>query len=226
MGLTEQLKDVLYDCGADLVGIGDISKVENSDFNVGIAIAAALPKNVIIDLRTAPTKEYYDLYYSLNRKLNDIVTAGENYLLSLGYEAYAQTTDRVKINQDRATAIPHKTVATRAGLGWIGKNCLLVTSQYGPAVRISSLLTNAPLECNKAIDVSRCGECRVCVEHCPARALKGTLWNTGVQREDIVNVEECYKKQNEIMYEHTGIEKDLCGKCFAMCVYDQKHCTQ
>ena len=106
-----------------------------------------------------------------------------------------------------------------------GKNCLLVTSQYGPAVRISSLLTNAPLECNKAIDVSRCGECRVCVEHCPARALKGTLWNTGVQREDIVNVEECYKKQNEIMYEHTGIEKDLCGKCFAMCVYTQKHCT-
>ena len=32
--------------------------------------------------------------------------------------------------------------------------------------------------------------------------------------------------QNEIMYEHTGIEKDLCGKCFAMCVYAQKHCTQ
>ena len=60
MGLTEQLKNVLYDCGADLVGIGDISKVENSDFNVGIAVAATLPKNVIIDLRTAPTKEYYE----------------------------------------------------------------------------------------------------------------------------------------------------------------------
>jgi hypothetical protein len=28
------------------------------------------------------------------------------------------------------------------------------------------------------------------------------------------------------VYEHTGIEKDLCGKCFAMCVYVQKHCTQ
>ena len=119
------------------------------------------------------------------------------------------------MSQPEKITCPHKTVATRAGLGWIGKNCLLVTSQYGPAVRISSLLTNAPLECNKAIDVSRCGECRVCVEHCP-----------GVQREDIVNVEECYKKQNEIMYEHTGIEKDLCGKCFAMCVYAQKHCTQ
>ena len=62
MKLTEKLKNILYDCGADLVGIGDISKVENSDFNVGIAVAVALPERVIMDLRTAPTKEYYDLY--------------------------------------------------------------------------------------------------------------------------------------------------------------------
>lgn len=219
MKLTEKLKNILYDCGADLVGIGDISKVENGDFNVGIAVAVALPERVIMDLRTAPTKEYYNLYYSLNRKLNDIVTAGENYLINMGYEAYAQTTDRVKIDQDRASEIPHKTVATRAGLGWIGKNCLLVTPQYGPAIRISSLLTNAPLECNEAVDVSRCGKCSVCVEHCPAQALKGTLWNVDVQREEIVNVEKCYKKQNEIMYENTGIEMDLCGKCFAMGCY-------
>ena len=110
MKLTEKLKNILYDCGADLVGIGDISKVENGDFNVGIAVAVALPERVIMDLRTAPTKEYYNLYYSLNRKLNDIVTAGENYLINMGYEAYAQTTDRVKIDQDRASEIPHKTV--------------------------------------------------------------------------------------------------------------------
>ena len=85
-------------------------------------------------------------------------------------------------------------------------------------------MTNAPLECNEAVDVSRCGKCSVCVEHCPAQALKGTLWNVDVQREEIVNVEKCYKKQNEIMYENTGIEMDLCGKCFAMCVYAQKYC--
>ncbi len=75
---------LLYDCGADLVGIGDMREVADCDYKTGISIAAALPVNVIIDLQTAPTKEYYDLYYSINRKLNGIVTAGETFLKERG----------------------------------------------------------------------------------------------------------------------------------------------
>lgn len=44
------------------------SEVENCNFKTGISIAVALPKDIIIDLQKAPTKEYYDLYYSLNKK--------------------------------------------------------------------------------------------------------------------------------------------------------------
>lgn len=223
MSLTEELKIILYNQGADLVGIGDMSKVENCDFKTGISVAVSLPKNIIIDLQEAPTKEYYDLYYTLNNKLNEIVTAGEEFLKKEGFEAYAQTTDRVRVNQDKITQIPHKTVATNSGLGWIGKNCLLVTPKYGSAVRISSLLTNAPLECSEPISQSRCGECCVCVKKCPAQALKGTLWNAGMQREEIIDIEKCYKKQVEIMSEKTGIETDLCGKCFAVCTYTKKY---
>ena len=114
-------------------------------------------------------------------------------------------------------------MATRAGLGWIGKNCLLVTPQYGAAIRISSFLTNAPLECNDPINQSRCGYCNLCVKKCPAQALKGTLWEVGIQREEIVDINKCYKKQVEIMLQKTGIETDLCGRCFAVCVYTQKY---
>ena len=223
MTLTEGLKRILYCHGADLVGIGDMSKVENCDFKTGVSIAVSLPKHVIIDLQEAPTKEYYDLYHSLNQRLNEIVMSGEEFLKKEGFEAEAQTTNRIKMIRDKTTRIPHKTVATRAGLGWIGKNCLLVTPQYGSAVRISSILTNAPLQCSEPVDRSRCGACNLCVKECPAQALKGTLWNTDIPREEIIDIEKCYKKQVEIMTEKTGIHTDLCGKCFAVCAYTKKN---
>lgn len=223
MGLTEEIKNLLYGQGAALVGIGDMSRVQNCDFKTGIAVAIPLPENVIIDLQTAPTKEYYDLYYSLNGKLNEIVMAGEEFLQSKGFKAYAQTTDRVEVDQDNISKLPHKTVAARAGLGWIGKNCLLVTPEFGSAIRISSLLTDAPLTCNEPITESRCKGCSLCVQKCPAQALKGILWEAGMRREEIVDVRKCYKKQAEIMYKETGIETDLCGKCFAVCTFTRKY---
>ena len=223
MGLTEELKKILYSKGADLVGIGDMSKVENCNYITGVSVAIPLPINVTIDLQEAPTKEYYNLYSVLNKELNEIIVTGEEFLRNRGFEAYAQTTDRVKNNQDDIYLIPHKTVATRGGLGWIGKNCLLVTPQYGSAIRISSLLTNAPLEYDEPVNRSRCGTCDLCIRNCPAQALKGTLWEVSIQREKIVDIEKCYKKQVEIMYKSTGIETDLCGKCFAVCAYTRKY---
>lgn len=98
MELTEELKRILRCQGADLVGIGDMSKVENCNFKRGVAVAVALPQNVIIDLQEAPTKEYYNLYYSLNEKLNEIIMAGGEFLRNRGFEVYEQTTDRVKID--------------------------------------------------------------------------------------------------------------------------------
>lgn len=223
MELTDEIKKHLYCCGADLIGIGDMSSVENCSFKIGISIAVALPKNIIIDLQKAPTKEYYNLYYTLNQKLDDIVMAGEDFLINKGFETYAQTTERVKITSNKVSKLPHKTVATRGGLGWIGKNCLLVTPQYGSAIRISSLLTNAPLKCDEPVNQSHCGTCNQCVTSCPAQALKDNLWTVGIQREQIVDIEKCYKKQVEIMSKNTGIETDLCGKCFAVCTYTKRY---
>lgn len=223
MELTEQLRKLLTDRGADLVGIGAMDQVPGCSFKTGVAVAVALPADIVISLKNAPTKEYYELYHTLNARLNEIVTAGELFLKSMGFEAYGQTTSRVTTNPDRVSRLPHKTVATRAGLGWIGKNCLLVTPQYGSAIRISSLLTDAPLAHSEPVSSSRCGGCRLCVEQCPAKALKGALWEAGMPRERIVDIKKCYEKQLEIMTRETGIETDLCGKCFAVCAYTQRY---
>lgn len=221
--LSENVKRLLCEKGAQLVGVGDMSGVENCRYSRCISVAISLPRRLIRDLQTAPTREYSQVYFELNEKLNEIVLCGEQFLRDAGYEAYAQTTDRVLINERRASSIPHKTAATRAGLGWIGKNNLLVTQKFGSAVRLSSLLTNAPLECDAPIQQSRCGSCSLCVQQCPAHALQGALWRAGMPRERLVDVEICYEKQREIMRASTGIDTDLCGKCFAVCAYTQRY---
>jgi len=45
-------------------------------------------------------------------------------------------------------------------------------------------------------------------------------------REDIVSVSACYKKQRQIMRKSTGIDTDLCGKCFAVCTYTKQYLKQ
>lgn len=183
MNLEDRLTGLLRREGADLVGIARMDGVENCPYLRGVAVAVVLPKPVILDLQQAPTEEYFRLYHQLNQKLNRIVLAGEAFLRQAGYRAWAQTTDRVETGPDHRSPLPHKTIAARAGLGWIGKNCLLVTPQYGPAVRLSSLLTDAPLTYGQPILESRCGDCGLCVGSCPAGALKGALWQAGMERE-------------------------------------------
>lgn len=180
----------------------------------GISVAVPVPKHIVRDLQTAPTKEYYDTYYFLNAQLDEIVTSGAEFLMNNGYHAQANTTKVVKTNEDWRTPLPHKTVATRAGLGWIGRNCLLVTREYGSAVRLSSLLTDAPIPFDVPITESYCGRCMVCVNRCPAKALTGKLWTPKTSREALFHKEECKKMQIQRMKQATGIKTDLCSLCF------------
>ena len=221
--LKRELFALLAEKGAKLMGIADLSDVITGEMQTGVSVAVPVPKNIVEDLKIAPTREYYDAYYSMNERLDGIVSAGARFLKSKGYRAFANTTKAVKTDEQWSTPLPHKTVATRAGLGWIGKNCLLVTEPYGSAVRLSAFVTDAPLPCGKPIDESFCGGCTVCVQSCPANALTGRLWRAGMKREELFRREDCKKMQLERMKNATGIETDLCGLCFAVCPYTQKY---
>lgn len=227
MNLTNQLYDYLYDCGAALVGVADMSMDKNITYPRAISVAIPVPVDIVRSLKTAPTKAYYNTYNEMNDRLNRIVINGAKYLIDKGYHAVAMTTDVVQLDREKwISNFPHKTAATRAGLGWIGKNCLLVTPQYGSAVRLSSILTDAPIQTADAITKSRCGNCTLCVKSCPAEALSGTLWEAGMERSELFDEWKCYHKQVQIMLEQTGIKKDLCGKCFAVCAFTQKYISE
>lgn len=106
------------------------------------------------------------------------------------------------------------------------ENCLLVTEKFGSAIRLSSLLTQVPLFCEEPVNRSHCGACRILCKQCPAGALKGTLWQLGTPRSEIVDVEKCYRKQVEILTAQIGRQEDLCRKCFAVCSYTQRYLRQ
>jgi epoxyqueuosine reductase len=65
----------------------------------------------------------------------------------------------------------YKHAAEAAGLGYIGRSSLLITSDFGPRVRLSCCLTEAILEPKKVTISNSCARCDVCINSCPANAL-------------------------------------------------------
>ena len=68
-----------------------------------------------------------------------------------------------------ARVFPHKTAATQAGLGWIGKTALFVSPRLGPRLRLATVFTDAELPVGEPVTEGRCGSCRRCVDACPDR---------------------------------------------------------
>lgn len=196
VSLTARLTALLRAGCADLVGFGDISALSDT-WTRCVSLAVALPASTICGIAEGPTQDYYEQYYALNAKLDILAETAASFL-------------------------PHKTCATRSGLGWIGKSALLVTREFGPAVRLSSVLTDAPFESlGQPVNSSQCGGCTRCQEQCPGRAIQGALWNVKVEREALVDVEACRKAARALALERVGKEITLCGKCIEVCPYTQ-----
>ncbi|MFO7889365.1 MAG: GNAT family N-acetyltransferase [bacterium] len=108
-------------------------------------------------------------------------------------------------------------VATRAGMGWIGKTDLLVTHRFGPRVRLASVLTTSEIfDSGKPIIESQCGDCTICIENCPARAATGTLWKTDVYRNEYYDPFKCRDFCRQISEKTINKKISLCGICLSL----------
>ena len=75
--LKQELFSLLAEKGAKLMGAGDLSGIVSGEMKTGVSVAVPVPGKIVRDLQTAPTKEYYDAYYALNAKLDEIVSCGK-----------------------------------------------------------------------------------------------------------------------------------------------------
>lgn len=224
--LNEQIRLELSSAGADLIGFADISSLPKrmrGSMTRAISIAAKVDPSVVSELADGPTQRYWREYDRLNTLLVQLCKIGVDILRRSGAEAMAIEATKAKVDEvTLSERLPHKAVATRAGLGWIGKSALLITPKFGPAVRLGSVLTDADFETGDPVNTSNCGKCRECVEKCPAQAIVGANWELGTARESIYDAFACRKKVRA-MTNQRKIVPTICGICINACPWTQRY---
>jgi epoxyqueuosine reductase QueG len=110
--------------------------------------------------------------------------------------------------------------ATSAGIGWVGKNGLLINPEHGPRLTLATVLTDAPLVTDAPFVSSRCGVCTLCRDHCPSGAITGAEWSRSNPFVELVRLGEC-RGHKEAGRQVAG--KPNCGLCITVCPYGRKN---
>lgn len=197
MDMNEQWAQRIQKSGADFVHFVDLSVLPvemTGGYPCAVLFGKALSREYVHAMRAGQEPKTKEVI-NTERKMDALALKVAGWLEAEGHPSVG----KLKTGQ-----LPHKTVALRAGLGFIGKNNLLVTDRYGCALMLGKVLTMAPFDCTvREPREPQCGGCRVCVDACPTGALLGTSWHVTTTREEIMTRKQC----------------TLCLKCMFSCPY-------
>lgn len=191
----------IKDAGAEFVCFVDVSMLPKNaagGFPCAVLFGKALPKEFIRALRAGKEPRRQEIGSHV-RKMEALSRKIAAELEAEGFQS---------ITKLKSRNLPHKTAALRAGLGFIGKNNLLVSPDYGCALVLGKVLTDAPFKTESCEPPApQCGDCAVCAEACHTDALRGTTWSLETTRDDMLSRKLC----------------TLCGKCLVLCPYTVKY---
>lgn len=214
--------------GVDFVYFVDISHLtgeQNRGFDIAVLIGIVLPRDYI--KKVADNTDYveqmikneeiqHDEFHLTEIKTDKIADHIAKYISEKGFKTFSQSEQNLFKsgefdNNRKPTPLPHKTIARLAGLGWIGKHNLLITPEYGSAISMCSVLTNAPLNTTAHTPTdSKCVECTICKYICKVKAIKGETWHVGISRDEMVDVFLC----------------NTCYQCVVQCPWTQKYLNE
>jgi len=216
--INRQIEDELKNTGVDFIRFLDVSELTDTQNRglplailIGISIDPKFIKKVFDDPEYTPTHD--DEYIQTEEKAGKVTDEIAKILIDKGYKAISQSdagliADGAFNFDDKESVLPHKTVAMLGGVGWIGKNNLLITPEYGAAQCLGTLLTDAPLETSSPERIlPKCGNCRICTDICDKNVLKGKTWDITVSRDEIIDVHGCC----------------ICLKCLVHCPQTQAY---
>lgn len=232
MELRARLKKLAGKLGADFFGIANLSPAKEvieklwekkaAQFPKAIAFGIALPHEIVnqqpnrFSSNVALNYKYH-AYDIINQRLDHIASLFSSAIQKEGKRSLPiPATQEIIYNEELYGIFSHKMAARYAGLGWIGKCCLLVTPNVGPRVRWGSVLTDASLKANKKPMKDSCGDCHECVDICPAKAFTGEPFREEDPREIRFNAHKCDKYLSKL--EKTSA-LGVCGMCLYVCPY-------
>ena len=210
------LKELILDWGASLVGFADLgeSPIDGQNLRYAVSIAVKLSDAILKTIDEAPTFTYFQHYRSANSLLDSIAFKLTETLERAGYSAFPiAASQSLGKNNPYAGVVAHKTVAVKAGLGFVGKSGLFLSNEYGSKVRLATVLTDMPLQAEKPMLQNGCGECTACMRACPAGAIFGTLPTTDGERN--FDAEKCSRYMKE-HFQDIG-RGSVCGICIKVC---------
>lgn len=211
-----ELKKFAGDLGAALFGVADVKAIKKEflfsdetlkDLDYTICLGIRLSDGVLEDVVNFPTKVYYHHYRQANAILDQIAFKVSNFIQDKGYKALPVPASQILDWEKQTAHLSHKKIGELAGIGFIGRNNLLVNPEFGSRFRLVSILTNMPLEPDKKLSAG-CGECRACVSVCPAGAIKE-------KKEDFDHI-KCFEKLKEFRNKRL-VDQFICGVCVKAC---------
>jgi len=213
----EQLKKFALQEGASLFGVADTSVVREKihalspkalqGLDRAISVAFHLSDRVLEDVVEGPTKLYFFHYQRVNMLLDGLGLKINNFIQSCGWEALPIPASQLVDWEKQLAHISHKHAAMQAGIGWIGRNNLLITPQFGARVRLITVLTNMSLKADQPA-LFGCGDCYACLTSCSSLSIKK-------DPKDFDHI-GCYH-QIKALVKAAGISQNICGLCVKAC---------
>jgi epoxyqueuosine reductase QueG len=183
MELKQSVKDVALGQGADLVGVVSVKDLPEHEEEItrilpsaeSVVVVAA--KHSLASIRSANNQvAQFDTIHTYGQA-EKAAHGAARFLESRGAPAVAVPAfiplDMAAPKKGMRGEICWRRAGVRAGLGSYGENGLLVTPEFGSAVRVSGVVTAAELEGDTPLEEDVCDHCMRCVEACPAGALSG-----------------------------------------------------
>ncbi len=210
------LRQFSLDMGLDLFGVADVNPARSEfrlraelrdSFHWGIVLGKRVLTPVLEDVIDGPTPLYYHHYRQLNFFLDRAAFILAASIRDKGFRSLPIPASQVIDWEKQRAHLSHKEIGRLAGLGWIGRNNLLVHPQFGSQFRLVSVLTDMPLEPGRPLSED-CGDCAACLAGCPAGAIKP-------RPEDFDHL-ACFEKLKE--FRRSGlVGQFICGICVRDC---------
>ncbi|HWQ67973.1 MAG TPA: 4Fe-4S double cluster binding domain-containing protein [Methanospirillum sp.] len=233
MSLEETLRQIAYTAGVDQYGIADLSSATEAIQKQGGEEIAAYPRAIsiginlihpLVDLLPSaidpgPLLYRHYVYDVVNTRLDLIISQLAGRIQQEGYAAFPVPASKRTNDEQICAFFSHKLAAHCAGLGWIGRSCLLITPDAGPRVRWGSILTNAPLSPTGTPMGEQCGSCRECVDICPVQAFSGETFRKSEPREVRFDAKKCDRYFSSLRDQG---KEAVCGLCLYTCPYGKR----